>query len=203
MPSSPIERVDICKEKERLRTHFRLLRKQIPVAERTCLDAAIVSWLTEHPLYRDCKTLLCFYPIGSEPNLLTIAEHALACGKSVAFPRCDTQSTFMTFHTVTEIAALFRGAYGIYEPSVDAPIAPNKRDTLCLVPALAFDQNGYRIGYGKGYYDRFLADFAGSSLGITYAVCLCDSLPIYPTDRAVDLILTEKGEIDPNETKKR
>ena len=132
-------------------------------------------------------------------QMQAMPEAALKAGKRLAFPRCHPDTCTMTYGIVSSLDDLVEGAYGILEPREDAEIyvpAPYKHD-ICVVPAVCFDKKGYRIGYGKGYYDRFLSGFGGTSVGFCLSRFLCDSLPRGRYDRAVDLIITEKGVIAP------
>ena len=87
--------------------------------------------------------------------------------------------------------------------SADAPIAQITRATLCVVPALAFDRSGYRLGYGGGYYDRLLAEFCGRTVGLFYHEFLQDELPRGIYDRAVELLITEKEVLSTDEGTKK
>ena len=86
----------------------------------------------------------------------------------------------------------------IPEPPSDLPTFEPKGHCVCIVPGLAFDKNGYRIGYGKGYYDRFLKDFNGTKIGLCRCDFLKDALPVNEFDHKVDMIITEKGIIVPH-----
>lgn len=191
--------IDIREDKTALRRYFREIRAGIPPALRQEKSLAILRALTDLSLYRDCETVLLYAPIGSEVDLLALGERALADGKAVAFPRSHTEDCTMTFHAVTDLAQLSAGAYGIREPDEALPILHDYSEALCLIPALALDTRGFRLGYGKGYYDRFLSTFSGRSAGVCFGDCLCDRLPNHPHDRRVDLILTEGGTVTPYE----
>ena len=164
------------------------------------MDNTLRQTVLSLPEFGACRRLLCYAPTRGEIDLLPLAEQALALGKEVAFPISHPEDCTLTFHTVKNLDELTAGVYGILEPPADAPQLKNSTDALCLVPALSFDREGYRLGYGKGYYDRFLATFRGSCVGLVYSVCLWDRLPRNDTDRAVQRIFTEKGEIVPHET---
>jgi 5-formyltetrahydrofolate cyclo-ligase len=85
------------------------------------------------------------------------------------------------------------GTYGINEPTKASPRASFTKNTICIVPALAFDKKGFRLGYGKGYYDRFLNNFEGISIGVAFDRFICDALPINDTDIAVGSIIKSSG----------
>ena len=99
----------------------------------------------------------------------------------------------MTFHYVTSLSELSPGRYGILAPPEENAIYTPIPTTLCLVPGMVFDRHGYRIGYGGGYYDRFLRDFDGSAVGLVYRDHLLPSLPHGRYDLAVSALVTEDG----------
>ena len=170
-------------------------RLSISESERQAASHRLCGGIFELEEFRSADTVLLFYPSRNEPDLLPLAQIALDMGKSVAFPISLTSTCTLAFRCVSSLDELSRGTYGIYEPSIDAPAPLLSEKTLCVVPALAFDGSGYRLGYGKGYYDRFLADFNGISVGAAYDGFLCPSLPTDRTDIPVDIIITETGVI--------
>ena len=86
---------------------------------------------------------------------------------------------------------LFPAKFGLFEPNNTCPILIPDEKTLCIVPAIAFDENGDRLGYGKGFYDRFLRDFKGTSVGLTCSDLLVKHLPAAPHDTPVKIVITE------------
>ena len=184
---------DAVSEKQALRTELRRLRREIPAEQKRMMDDALCESVLMLPAFSASDTLLGFYPLAQEPNILPVLERALALGKRCALPRCHPEDCTMTFHLVTDLDALTEGYYGLREPSSKAPVLQDFSHALCLVPALSFDKHGYRIGYGKGYYDRFLCDFTGVCAGLCYTALLRDNLPRESTDLAVSMIITERG----------
>ncbi len=184
---------DVIAEKKRLRAHFLAQRAAIPAAERTALDAALCRRIAAHPAFAGCDTLLCFSPVRGEPDFTALYELARQRGIKTAFPICA--GVQMHFHLVEHEQELEAGRFGIPTPPKDAPLAPLGACTLCLVPALAATKSGERLGYGGGFYDRFLADFKGISMLPIYSTFTCEALPHEDTDLAVSIILTEKGEL--------
>ena len=145
--------------------------------------------------YADADILLLYFPTRSEPDLTLLAHLALRDGKQVAFPISRTDSLTLDFRIVTSLDELEAGAYGIFEPRESAPRATLTERTLCVVPALAVDRDGYRLGYGKGYYDRFLSSFVGRSLVAIHSSLVCERLPRNDTDIPLNTIITETGAI--------
>ena len=133
----------------------------------------------------------------ADPALLLRA--LAAAGAYIAFPRVTAKEAALEFHCVPDGEALHPGAYGIHEPLAHWPRAiPD----VLLVPLLAYDDHGYRLGYGGGYYDRTLADLSGAALpqaraiGIAYAGQRMDFLPHDAHDYPLHAVLTETGLTD-------
>ena len=195
MPDTVIKKQN--DEKKELRSKFRKLRASVSETEKRLLDDALCKNIILSSEFKKAKTLLCYFPYGSEPNILPIAEKALAEGKQVAFPIItDTENKKMSFHIIPSLDNTVLGAYGIKEPPKDAPLALLDTDTLCILPALAYDARGNRLGYGGGYYDRFLSKFTGTSVLAIYSFLYADSLPTDGFDKKADIIITEKGVLD-------
>lgn len=185
-------------DKKEFRKHCTLLRNGIdPLYKRTA-DQTICSRLMALTCYRFAPTVLLYSPIKSEVDIRPLIAHALRHGKKVALPRCESEPGVMTFRIIENLLTLDEGSYGILEPSADAPILEkelSERQTFLAVPGLAFDRNGYRLGYGKGYYDRFLNVFKGITAGITYRDLIFDRLPRGFYDQRVALVINEGGTI--------
>lgn len=171
------------------------MRNRLSVDEKELADKLIFEKIVSKKAYIDAQYLLVYYPVKNEPNVLLIAENALKEGKKVAFPISNTNEFTLTFGVIDSLDQLFCGAYSIPEPPIDAFKYVDNDNTLCIVPGLAFDRNGKRIGYGKGYYDRFLKDFRGLSVGLCYSQFLIDSLPVDDYDISVDMVISDKEEI--------
>ena len=178
--------------KNELRKLLKERRATISADEKKQLDRAIVEGVLRSEAYRNADTLLLFAPLPGEVNLLPLVRAARRDGKQVAFPRCDVEKNTMEFFVLLPEHRLAPGAYGIPEPPMEAPLCVPTERTLCLLPALSFDPTGNRLGYGKGYYDRFLATFPGVRAGVVYTKMMVKSLPAEEHDFPVKLIFTEK-----------
>lgn len=162
--------------------------------ERLSLDASVNSVIMGCASFRYADTVLAYFPTGDEIDILRSVSEAFKRGKTVAFPLCGNDCT-MTFRAVTSTDELIPDKYGIPAPSHDAPEVVCSDSTICLVPGFVFDRSGLRLGYGKGYYDRFLSGFPGTSVGITYSGFLLPSIPHGRFDRRVSAIICETGVI--------
>ncbi|MDR0531651.1 MAG: 5-formyltetrahydrofolate cyclo-ligase [Oscillospiraceae bacterium] len=172
-------------EKKLLRRELLARRAAFAPERKRAADEAICLALRD--VLENHALVLAFYPIGSEPNLLPALR---AFHGQVYLPKCTPDAREMTFYAVEDWDGLRPGAYGIPEPRAALPA---RHATLCLTPGLAFDREGYRLGYGGGYYDRFLAGFSGESVGVCYEAFFMERLPRGAFDRPVGRVLTERG----------
>lgn len=182
-------------EKSELRRHYLEKRRGLSDAERADEDRAICRHVSSFEHFLTADTLLLYYPTGSEVDVLPLFELFRAKGGRVAFPRCDRSSRTMTFHFVDNLSDMTEGAYkNIKEPKAELDVWSGNGRVLCIVPGAVFDRYGYRIGYGGGYYDRFLKDFKGFSVGVTRMGFFLDTrLPSETTDVRCDAIAVGEG----------
>ncbi|MBQ8341091.1 MAG: 5-formyltetrahydrofolate cyclo-ligase [Clostridia bacterium] len=169
------------------------LRSNVSPKQKALDDAALCAYITAHPAFSEADLILSFFAVRGEPELSPLFSAAQKRGIPVAFPRCVEKDMF--FHTVKGLNELSADKFGIPAPAADAPLARPTAKTLCLLPGLAAGRDGSRLGYGGGFYDRFLATFGGITLFPVYERLVFDTLPTDAFDRKVDHILTEKGEL--------
>ena len=181
--------------KREMRREYRQKRKDFNTEAKKAADRIICKNITESLAFKTCDTLLTYAPMADETDIMPVAEEALRLGKKVYFPICNTESNTLSFRLVSDLSSLEEGHYGILTPPDTAPVyeKSSKAAALCLVPGLAFDSFGYRIGYGKGYYDRFLSDFSGIAAGAVYSQFVIPKVPRDKYDLAVDIIITERN----------
>lgn len=179
--------------KQELRAYFRQKRQELDPAKKTEMDKAIVDRIAASPWFRRAGTILLYAPVKGEIDLVPLLRAARRAGKQVGFPRCDAETNTMQFFALLPGQKLVPGAYGIPEPPADAPLVESDRHTLCLVPALTFSADGHRLGYGRGYYDRFLETFPGVTVGALYSSFALRTLPAEEHDRSVQYLVTERG----------
>lgn len=182
------------KSKAELRKYFSQLRNSIDTVERTAIDRSITQNLINSALYLQSDMILIYVSVGSEVDTTDIILHSLSVGKKVAVPYCFKDD--MEFYEISAFDDLTENQFGI--PTVDINSAKKAiltKETLCIVPAYAFDKRGYRLGYGGGYYDRFLAADIVRSVGLCRNRFFVDSLPSEEHDIKTDIILTEDKSI--------
>ena len=186
----------IKREKDAIRKDCSDKRNAIPTDEHTLMDEKICSTATSLVSFKYADIILLYAPIKSEIDVMPIFHEAISKGKRVAFPKCNVEERTMKFHFVSSLDELTPCAYGIREPSEEAEAYDPKetsQSALCFVPGLAFDVYGYRLGYGKGYYDKFMHSFNGCTVGVVYSDFIKPTLPKGKFDKHCDVLLTEKG----------
>ena len=178
-------------DKKVLRAQFLKRRATLTQTLRGDMDRAIAERVLELPAYTACGTLFSYVSVRQEVDTRALIRAALRDGKRVAVPRCEGKR--LVFYVIDSLAALLYGGFGLPEPPPGGePVLPDAR-SLCLVPGLAFDCGGARIGYGGGFYDRFLPAFPGLSVGLCYAPLLADApLPMEPHDCRVAMVVTDR-----------
>jgi 5-formyltetrahydrofolate cyclo-ligase len=165
--------------------------KKLNAIERAALAIELCARLEQQAVWRSAKILLFYAPLPDEPDLWRLLEDSLALGKTVALPRFQPeQGAYVACHITQVGPDLQAGKFGIREPRESCPIIPLNRLDLVLVPGVAFDLNGHRLGRGKGYYDRLLADAAGSTCGVAFDQQIVSQVPSEPHDVRLSCILT-------------
>jgi len=182
-------------DKEDCRSLYRSLRASVAPEVRTERDMKIIDVFRSTEAYRESLYVLLYAAKGWEINLDLLAIDAVRDGKRIAFPKCGSRPDRMRFFLVNSMNDLHPGRFGIYEPDdgCDEYLLREDGSAVCLVPGIVFDQTGYRIGFGKGYYDRFLPSFRGKSFGVAYDEFVISKTPHSLRDRRVDYLLTENG----------
>ena len=149
------------------------------------------------------KTVLCYAPLGREVDLMPLCERLLALGVRLYFPR--TSGEQMEFFRVRDLGKEFReGAFHVMEPVGNEIYRASEQPVTALVPGIVFDRRGNRMGFGRGYYDRYLSAHPKiTAVGICYEGQLCERLQPKPWDVPMDVIVTEYGICDPASGRKR
>ena len=182
-----------------MRRKYAQIRENIDKESRYNMSARILDILCESDIYLAAKTIFVYVSVGSEVKTHNFIDNALSCGKRVVVPLCDKKTHKMDMYEIEGWTQLEPGAYNIPEPKRDLiasgviqKVIPTEID-LAIVPAVVFDKRGMRIGYGGGYYDRFLSEFKGVSVGVAYSQSVADILPTEDFDCGVDVIVCPEG----------
>ncbi len=187
-------------DKTHLRRHFATLRGSLSPADRAHAEAEIRDQLFALPAWRDAPLICGYMSTKSELDTLPVWARAAAEGKRYALPVTvtDAKEGRMVFRCTAGFspAALVPARFGISVPPDTCPTltASDFAGALILVPGLAFDDDGFRIGYGGGYYDRFLASLQSAripvtTVGLAFSVCRTHTLPREDFDVPVDCVL--------------
>ncbi len=188
-----VQRIDLRGYKKDLRDFYKNIRKTMPLEEKTKADAQIARRFCSLYQYKRAKTLLCYVSTPIEVDTLGIIRQAWQDGKQVAVPRCVDDTRRMEFFLIRSMEDLERRTFGVLEPVPErCRQLRDFRKSICIVPALAYDQDGFRLGYGGGYYDRFLSSYPGVKVGIVYHSCIRSRLPRGRFDVPVHLIVTQR-----------
>ncbi|MGN0614126.1 MAG: 5-formyltetrahydrofolate cyclo-ligase [Porcipelethomonas sp.] len=180
--------------KRSLRTEIKRQRSIIPKEQKERWDHQIYSRFIKSGILRRDALLLIYLSTDIEVGTGQIIEYCLDNSIDVAVPRC-TGDRKMQFYYYSSDSILERSRFGIPEPVPEKSIPVQSYDNaVCIVPGLAFDRRGYRLGYGGGFYDSFLSENPGVvTVGICYEENMTDRLPVGEHDRYVNYIITEKN----------
>lgn len=153
--------------KEELRKIYKTKRKNI--CNKQIKDKKICDIILNTEIYKKANQILIYYSKEEEINTIDIINRALKENKKVALPRCTNKKGEMQFYYINNLTDLIIGKYNIMEPKSYCKIIKENINSICLVPGYTFNKLGYRIGYGNAYYDNFLRNYRGQSIGLCYS----------------------------------
>lgn len=178
--------------KAELRKKYKQIRRNIP--DKSAADAAVCRLLCDSEYVKAHGTILFYAALPDEVNVDSAAEYYISQGKRVAFPYCIDNNGKMQYYYIESLNDLKAGTFGVREPDISrCALVEDYDGALCVVPAIAYDRQGYRLGYGKGYYDRFLAAHSVAAIGVCYKQTLTDALPYGEYDLPVEYIAVQSG----------
>jgi len=177
--------------KASLRCQVRENLKRISPAQRESTSSRARVTLEEQPIWQHAQTILFFAPMPDELDIWPSLPAALAAGKRVFLPRfVSATNSYAACEVKIPDADLTLGQFGIREPSESCPQIPLNRLDFVLVPGVAFDLHGRRLGRGKGFYDRLLAAVRGKTCGVAFDEQIVTEIPVEPHDVLLHCILT-------------
>lgn len=182
-------------EKQRLRRNMLEKRRGLSVAEKETRSDRIASYFCSWPIYRSSSTVMLYLAMPDEPQTDQLIQDALGRGKRVCVPLLGKTYGEMFAAEITNMDDLVIGKLGLKMPDPDkAKLIPAADIDLVVVPAVAFDRTGNRLGMGAGYYDRFLEQNHDTVLlGITWSCQVADGIPCEVHDVRMQYLLTEEG----------
>jgi len=177
-------------DKSNLRQQFRILRERLPAEQVTAASAAICQRLAAWSLLREAQTVLTYLAFRNEPDLSFLFD--LLHGIHWVIPRIEKKRLILHPYDPDR---LVRHRFGMLEPAADLPVVNPTTLGLVLVPGVAFDRQGGRLGFGRGYYDRLLPTTPATRVGVAYDECLADALPCAEHDQRMDWVVTQAQKI--------
>ncbi|MBB6444923.1 5-formyltetrahydrofolate cyclo-ligase [Bacillus benzoevorans] len=181
-------------EKQKLRKEIRAKLKQIPKPLYEHYSYTIAQELYKDPLWQAASVIGITISIAPEVDTYQIIRTAWAEGKRVAVPKCHDKERTMDFRYLQRFNQLESVYFGLLEPiETETELAAKAEIDLLLVPGIAFTQQGYRMGVGGGYYDRFLEDFKGGTISLAFAQQIVPEIPVEEHDLPVGKIITNDG----------
>jgi len=168
-------KIDLREYKKEIRSQMRRIRREMSPQTVQEKNDRIYKRLIATQQYRQAKTVVVY--VSKELEVDT---------------RCVENTRLMKMHLIGSMEDLEEGAYGILEPYSNLPVLEDTTNAICIVPAFCNDYRGYRVGYGGGYYDRYLSTFQGVKIGVNYSDCVRPKLIGGRYDVPVDLLVTDR-----------
>ncbi|WP_156854749.1 5-formyltetrahydrofolate cyclo-ligase [Oceanobacillus sp. AG] len=162
--------------------------------ERAEIEEKIVQNLTSSDLWNQASTVGVTVSGGLEWDTEPLIRKGWQEGKTVTVPKCVPEERRLDFYQLDDFEQLEASYFNLREPNPHETVKVEKREIdLLIVPGLIFDKRGYRVGFGGGYYDRFLTDFPNRTVSVLYSGQLVEEVPAEPFDIPVDYLVTENG----------
>lgn len=182
------------KSKQSLRKQILSKLTSLSPTDKITLEKRIIKQLLTSSLWKEANVIGITSSTSIEWNTEAIFKQAWLEGKEVCVPKAFPKLSLMKFYTITSFKELTVGFANILEPDVsEEKYVPKEKIDLLIVPGIVFDHKGFRIGFGGGYYDRFLVDFPNKTVSLLSTVQLVETLPIETHDIPVEYLITEKG----------
>lgn len=181
--------------KNEIRKHNKLMRSQLSEQEVAQKSRLVSNTFLESNIYKNCRCLMLYMPLGNETDTSHIIKEAFNDGKKVVFPVTDAKTGVITPYYADGDTKFKVGAFSVTEPVTGKIARPEDIDVI-LVPGIAFDRKGNRVGFGKGCYDRLLKSTKAIKVGYCYLFQICDEIPAESHDIKMDYIVNEKGIIE-------
>ena len=182
---------DLNSQKIALRKQIRTLLQKISPEAREAASAQIRAQLKGQSIWKNAGSILFFAPVSDEVDVWPLLEEALNAGKAAALPRFDSaDQSYVACRVQNLRSEIVTGEFGIREPAVKCAEIPFSKFDLILVPGVAFDLHGHRLGRGRGFYDRLLAEARGVKCGVAFDEQLASEVPAGMLDVQVNFILT-------------
>jgi 5-formyltetrahydrofolate cyclo-ligase len=191
-------RMNITESKDALRKEIRARLKGMTPEQRAAASDRACALLEQQTVWKKAELIFFYAPLPEELDIWRLLADSLAAGKTVALPRFDAATQRYVACQIADVARdLNHGQFGIREAAGHCIAVPPNRLDLVLVPGVAFDLQGRRLGRGKGFYDQMLAAVRGTTCGVAFDEQIVDTIPIEPHDVHLNCILTPTRWIEP------
>jgi 5-formyltetrahydrofolate cyclo-ligase len=180
-------------DKSIMRAQGRAALRALTPEERAAGSQKLCALARELSVFQQARTVLFFSALADEPDLRPLLEESWQRAKVTALPRFDATSGQYQAAVVRTAADLVAGRYGVLEPAANCPAVSLNQLDLVFVPGVAFDFAGGRLGRGKGFYDRLLAEVCGHKCGVAYETQVIANVPVEPHDVRLNSLLTPAG----------
>lgn len=181
-------------KKKELRRELRAAVAALEEAYAEAADRQIFRYVTGLREYGKAGAMFCFVGTRDEINTTPILEDALRQGKRIGVPKCAAKG-IMQVREIRSLEELGPGKYGILEPGPDAPVIQPEEIDLAIVPCMSCSHDGRRLGYGGGYYDRYLEQSRAVKAVICRERIMREDIPVEPHDQVMDMVISEEGVI--------
>jgi len=195
----------IADQKRALRRAMVERRDSLTPSRRAQYSATITMQLLAMAAYQRAKTVMAYMSFGSEFDTSRFMEQVLRDGKNLALPRVDKINHALVIHQIDNVSDVEVGVFGIREPRADAPLIDLSEIDFMLIPGLAFDRTGMRMGYGAGFYDQLLVRIAAvknaqtpqsTRVSAVFATQIVEAVPCTGHDQRIHFIITENEQIE-------
>lgn len=182
----------------------KLLNRRLKLSQKEVenLSKKIIKKLKTEKEYKKAKTILLYHPIKNEVDTIPLFSDSFkeslkkpsknSPKKIFALPRICPKTNHIHLHQITDLHTLKTGKFNIKEPTKLHKQIPRKKIDLVIVPGIAFDKKGYRIGFGKGYFDKLLKTLSAHKIALAYDFQIIENVPAESHDKKVEMIVTEK-----------
>ena len=160
-------------DKQGLRNKYKQIRMNVKSKDEQ--DKIIFNQVINLEEYKRSDLVLIYVSLKEEVDTIKLIKHSLEKGKKVAVPKCKEND--IVFYYINSLEELEEEKFGILEPKTNE-VVNDFDNSICIIPGLAFDKQNNRIGYGRGFYDRFLENYDGIKIGLVYKECICDEIDI-------------------------
>ncbi len=185
---------NVVQQKSKIRSLFESQRRSLSGESVDSQSSKIISHLKNLPEYQGAKTVHCYVAWRNEVNTNQLIKDTLQTGRRVIVPVIDLSSHILLHSEIKGFDELKKGTFGILEPPKDRfrKVKISEFD-LVIVPGVAFDLSGHRIGFGGGFYDGFLGSVKATKIALAYEFQIVDEIPTRAEDEKVDILVSEKN----------